>query len=124
MEYGFANKTFISTFQHKVQGVLYDVAVSTKFELCIVVTILLNMVTMAVEHYNQTDTVTDVLKILNVLFTVIFTLEAVVKIIGLRLHYFRIGWNVFDFIVVILSLLGKNYSSLLFPQLVCLIGMF
>lgn len=70
---------------------------------------MLNMITMAIEHYKQTDIVTDILKIFNILFTVIFTLEAIVKIIGLRLHYFRIGWNVFDFIVVILSLLGKNY---------------
>ena len=70
---------------------------------------MLNMIVMAVEHYNQTDTVTDVLKILNIVFTVIFALEAMLKIGGLRLHYFRIGWNVFDFIVVVLSLLGKNY---------------
>lgn len=65
------------------------------------------MIQMAVDHYNQTQMVTDVLAMLNILFVVIFTLEAIVKIVGLRWHYFTMPWNVFDFIVVVLSLLGK-----------------
>ena len=49
----------------------------------------------------------DALDIVNIIFTTIFTLEAVVKIIGLRWHYFRRAWNVFDFIIVVLSIIGK-----------------
>ena len=49
----------------------------------------------------------DALDIVNIIFTTIFTLEALVKIIGLRWHYFRRPWNVFDFIIVILSIVGK-----------------
>ena len=75
--------------------------------MCIVVVIFLNMIVMAVEHYKQTDAVTDVLSMLNILFVVIFSLEAIVKITGLRWHYFRQPWNVFDFIIVILSLVGR-----------------
>jgi hypothetical protein len=68
---------------------------------------------MAVDHYNQTQMVTDVLAMLNILFVVIFTLEAIVKIIGLRWHYFTMPWNVFDFVVVVLSLLGMyNYMEI------------
>ena len=96
---------FIS-FQNKVQGFFFDVAVSTKFELAIVILILLNMFAMGAEHYNQSAAVTDALDIVNIVFTTIFTLEATVKIIGLRWHYFRRAWNVFDFIIVILSILG------------------
>ena len=33
-------------------------------------------------------------------------LECVVKIIGLRLQYFTAGWNVFDFVLVIASIVG------------------
>ena len=32
--------------------------------------------------------------------------ECVVKIIGLRLQYFTAGWNVFDFVLVIASIVG------------------
>ena len=93
--------------QAAIQAVFYDVAVSSKFDLCIVSVIFLNMIAMAVDHYKMTDYVSNILDILNILFTTVFTLESVVKIIGLRHHYFRQPWNVFDFVVVVLSLLGK-----------------
>lgn len=98
----------INLFQNAVQGVFYDIANSSKFELCIVIVIFLNMIQMAVDHYGQTQMVTDILDMLNILFVVIFTLEAIVKIVGLRWHYFTQPWNIFDFIVVIISLLGKD----------------
>ncbi|XP_065944600.1 sodium channel protein 1 brain isoform X9 [Magallana gigas] len=88
-----------------IQAVFYDVSVSSKFDLCIVIVIFLNMIAMAVDHYKMTDYVSNILDILNILFTTIFTLECVIKIIGLRHHYFRQPWNVFDFVVVVLSLL-------------------
>ncbi|KAH3837491.1 hypothetical protein DPMN_110882 [Dreissena polymorpha] len=99
--------------KNKVQSVFYDIAVSSKFDLCIVVVIFLNMIQMAVDHYGQTQAVTDVLSMLNILFVVIFTLESVVKIIGLRWHYFTQPWNIFDFSVVIVSLLGIILSDVM-----------
>lgn len=45
--------------------------------------------------------------IINLVFTAIFTLEAFVRIIALRLHYFTQPWNIFDFTIVILSIIGK-----------------
>lgn len=44
---------------------------------------------------------------INLIFTMVFVVEAIIKIIGLRWHYFRRAWNVFDFVVVALSVLGK-----------------
>lgn len=44
---------------------------------------------------------------INLVFTVVFVIEAIIKIIGLRFHYFRRAWNVFDFVVVVLSVFGK-----------------
>ncbi|XP_074649873.1 sodium channel protein 1 brain-like isoform X1 [Tubulanus polymorphus] len=99
--------------KNKVMGFFFDIAVSTKFELAIVVLIFLNMCAMAVEHYKQTQTITVALDIINVIFTTIFTLEAVIKIIGMRYHYFRRAWNVFDFIIVLLSIIGVILDDLL-----------
>ncbi len=96
------------TFQNKVQAFFFDVSVSTKFELAIIILIFLNMVAMAVEHYRQSQAFSDGLEICNIVFTTVFTLEAIVKIIGMRWHYFRRAWNVFDFLIVILAILGKK----------------
>ncbi|XP_046574320.1 sodium channel protein 1 brain-like [Haliotis rubra] len=90
----------------------YDVSISNKFELSIVLIIFLNMIVMGIEHYNQSDAVSQVLDIMNIIFTTVFTLEAMVKLIGLRWHYFRQAWNVFDFIIVILSILDITVSQL------------
>ncbi|XP_062583302.1 sodium channel protein 1 brain-like isoform X2 [Saccostrea cucullata] len=95
------------------QAVFYDVAVSTKFDLCIVIVIFMNMIAMAVDHYKMTEYVSNILDILNILFTTIFTLESVIKIIGLRHHYFRQPWNVFDFVVVVVSLVSIILEDLL-----------
>merc|ERR1719188_518500 len=46
-------------------------------------------------------------------FICIFTTECVLKIFALRLHYFKEPWNIFDFIVVILSILGILLSDLI-----------
>lgn len=35
----------------------------------------------------------------------IFTLEAIIKIVALRLAYFSDSWNKFDFTIVVLTLL-------------------
>ncbi|XP_048254003.1 sodium channel protein 1 brain-like isoform X4 [Haliotis rufescens] len=90
----------------------YDVSISNKFELAIVLIIFLNMIVMGIEHYNQSDAVSQVLDIMNIIFTTVFTLEALVKLVGLRWHYFRQAWNVFDFIIVILSILDITVSQL------------
>ena len=46
----------------------------------------------------------------NFVFTGTFLLEAIAKIIALKLCYFKKAWNVFDFIIVISSLVGmQNY---------------
>ena len=44
----------------------------------------------------------------NFVFTGIFLLEAIVKIIALKLCYFKKAWNVFDFIIVVSSLVGMH----------------
>jgi len=69
--------------------------------------IMLNMLTMAIEFDGQSKAYTDALEIINISFLTIFTLECVIKLLGLRLYYFKEPWNVFDFVVVVVSLLSK-----------------
>lgn len=64
------------------------------------------MLTMGIEHYNQPHAVFFILEVSNAFFTTVFGLEAIVKIIGLRYHYFTVPWNVFDFLLVLASIFG------------------
>lgn len=67
------------------------------------------MVTMMVETADQSEEMKTVLHNINVVFIVIFTGECLVKMISLRQYFFTNGWNIFDFIVVILSIIGMMY---------------
>jgi hypothetical protein len=64
---------------------------------------------MMVETDDQSEYVTNILSRINLVFIVLFTGECVLKLISLRHYYFTIGWNIFDFVVVILSIVGKKY---------------
>ena len=72
--------------------------------------IMLNMVTMAIEFDGMSQAYQDVLEIVNISFLTIFTLECVIKLLGLRLYYFKEPWNVFDFVVVLVSLLSQSLA--------------
>lgn len=67
------------------------------------------MVAMMVETPDQSAEVTDVLYRINVVFIVIFSGECLLKMISLRQYFFTSGWNIFDFIVVILSIIGMTF---------------
>lgn len=68
-----------------------------------------NMLTMTLDHYQQSETFSAVLDYLNMIFIAIFSSECLMKIFALRYHYFVEPWNLFDFVVVILSILGEYF---------------
>ena len=78
-----------------------------KFDIAIMSVIMLNMITMSAEHYGQSADFEMALAYVNQVFIAIFTLECIMKIMGLRWFYFKQPWNIFDFVVVIFSVLGK-----------------
>lgn len=70
------------------------------------------MLTMTMDHYQQKETFTMVLDYLNMIFIVIFSTECLMKMFALRYHYFTEPWNLFDLVVVILSILGRSRIAL------------
>jgi len=86
------------------------------FDISVVTLICLNMVVMMAESDN--GEVRDVLKKINYFFVTVFTGECIIKIIALRHYFFTTGWNIFDLVVVVLSLVSKY--QLLLDQKVCL----
>uniref|UniRef100_A0A3Q3ACK4 Sodium channel protein n=3 Tax=Euteleostomi TaxID=117571 RepID=A0A3Q3ACK4_KRYMA len=96
-----------------IQGMVFDFISQQFFDIFIMVLICLNMVTMMVETDNQSPEKEDFLFKLNVAFIVVFTGECVLKLFALRQYFFTNGWNIFDFIVVILSIAGTMLSDLI-----------
>jgi hypothetical protein len=75
----------------------------------------LNMLTMTLDHYQQTEIFTLILDYLNMIFICIFSTECLMKIFALRYHYFVEPWNLFDVVVVVLSILS-TYDIFIFPN--------
>ena len=42
----------------------------------------------------------------NIVFTLIYTVEMVIKVIAYKMKYFHDGWNVFDFMIVMFAYVG------------------
>ncbi|XP_052697753.1 sodium channel protein para-like isoform X10 [Crassostrea angulata] len=93
-----------------IMGWIFDAVTNQKFDIGIMIIIMLNMLTMALEHYKQSQMFTTILNHVNMSFIIIFTVECVLKLIGLRHFYFKFPWNIFDFVVVVLSILGEIVS--------------
>lgn len=93
--------------QNVFQACVFDCITKQAFDIVIMILICLNMVTMMAETDDQTVETANILYWINMVFIVLFTGECVLKLISLRYYYFTIGWNIFDFVVVILSIVGK-----------------
>uniref|UniRef100_A0A671DZM8 Sodium channel protein n=1 Tax=Rhinolophus ferrumequinum TaxID=59479 RepID=A0A671DZM8_RHIFE len=98
---------------NKLQGCIFDLVTNQVFDITIMVLICLNMGTMMVEKEGQSQYMTDVLYWINVVFIILFTGECVLKLMSLRHYYFTVGWNIFDFVVVILSIVGMFLAELI-----------
>ena len=71
----------------------------------IMIAILINTSSMGIEHHNQNEKLTEALEVSNVIFTTIFTLEMVMKVLADGvLGYLRNFYNVFDAAIVFVSI--------------------
>nr|XP_042715408.1 sodium channel protein type 5 subunit alpha-like isoform X11 [Chrysemys picta bellii] len=98
---------------NKYQGFIFDVVTKQAFDVSIMILICLNMVTMMVETDDQSLEKVNILHKINMLFVAIFTAECSIKMLALRHYYFTNGWNIFDFVVVILSIVGTVLSDII-----------
>uniref|UniRef100_A0A8C4DWK7 Sodium channel protein n=1 Tax=Dicentrarchus labrax TaxID=13489 RepID=A0A8C4DWK7_DICLA len=99
--------------ENKFQGLVFDLVTQQFFDIFIMVLICLNMVTMMVETDEQSAEKEMILYWVNLVFIIIFTMECSLKVIALRQHYFSVGWNIFDFVVVILSIVGLLLADII-----------
>ena len=77
--------------------------------------ILLNTIVMAIVWFDEPKELPDVMEILNYMFSAIFTLEAIIKIIALKGSYFKDSWNKFDFTIVVFTLMMLTLKAAQVP---------
>ena len=71
--------------------------------------ILINAITLGLETSKNIKTEYGVyLSLIDTIALTIFTIELLTKIIVYRLRFFRDGWNIFDFIIVVVSLIPAS----------------
>ena len=68
---------------------------------------------MALDHEGASPGMITFLKMTNYIFTAVFFVEAVLKLYVYRVHYFKTGWNKFDFFVVASSLIDLALEILI-----------
>ncbi|CAH0564653.1 unnamed protein product [Brassicogethes aeneus] len=74
------------------------------FQQGILLAILINTLSMGIEHHNQPIWLTHSVEVTNIIFSVIFAIEMVLKVVAEGpFGYISNGFNVFDGIIVILS---------------------
>ncbi|XP_035378013.1 voltage-dependent L-type calcium channel subunit alpha-1C isoform X9 [Electrophorus electricus] len=85
-------------YQYKV----WYVVNSTYFEYLMFTLILLNTICLAMQHHGQSTSFNNAMNILNMLFTGLFTVEMILKLIAFKpRHYFVDAWNTFDALIVV-----------------------
>ncbi|XP_036307041.1 voltage-dependent T-type calcium channel subunit alpha-1G isoform X11 [Pipistrellus kuhlii] len=92
---------------------VHNFCTSHYLDLFITGVIGLNVVTMAMEHYQQPQILDEALKICNYIFTIIFVLESVFKLVafGFR-RFFQDRWNQLDLAIVLLSIMGITLEEI------------
>jgi hypothetical protein len=64
-----------------------------------------NTVFLMIEHYGEDEFLSNLVSNVNIAIAMVFTLEAVMKIVAFGLSYFKQSWNIFDFSIVLASIL-------------------
>ncbi|KAM9494665.1 voltage-dependent T-type calcium channel subunit alpha-1H isoform 2-T2 [Clarias gariepinus] len=77
---------------------------SKYFNRGIMIAILINTLSMGIEYHEQPDELTDILEISNIVFTSMFVLEMIFKLMAFGLFgYIKNPYNIFDGIIVVIS---------------------
>ena len=97
--------------RNRFYGFFYSLVVNIWFNFTIYILILLNTVTLALYRYDQSEFQAQFLYYCDIIFTVVFTLELVSKLIGLGVTaYVKDSFNVLDALIVLISLIDMVFS--------------
>ncbi|XP_016360331.1 voltage-dependent T-type calcium channel subunit alpha-1H [Sinocyclocheilus anshuiensis] len=92
---------------------IHTFCTSHYLDLFITIIIAINVLTMSMEHYRQPKYLDEGLKYCNYFFTLVFVIEAVLKLVafGFR-RFFKERWNQLDLAIVLLSIMGITLEEI------------
>jgi hypothetical protein len=90
---------------NKFSQFFYKIVNLKAFEIFITLCIVGNIVIMMIATNDQTSDTSNTLDRLNFAFSIVFMIEAFFKLCTFGKAYFISGWNIFDFFVVMASVL-------------------
>jgi hypothetical protein len=96
-----------SPFRQRVR----DLVNSKYFEIVVLICIFLNTITLAINWYDQSKYVDDLLDYITYGFAIFFAFEAIFKLIAFGARtYFRDQGNIFDLVIVVTSIISSIIS--------------
>ena len=99
---------------------LYNLKESRIFQFIVVLIIILNALTIGINTYNLSHFTRQLINYIDYSITIFFVIEILIRFIAepTKLNFFKSGWNVFDTLIVLLSLIPiPNNSSFLLLRL-------
>uniref|UniRef100_A0A8C1VF56 Voltage-dependent T-type calcium channel subunit alpha n=1 Tax=Cyprinus carpio TaxID=7962 RepID=A0A8C1VF56_CYPCA len=92
---------------------IHTLCTSHYLDLFITIIIAINVLTMSMEHYRQPKYLDEGLKYCNYFFTLVFVIEAALKLVafGFR-RFFKERWNQLDLAIVLLSIMGITLEEI------------
>ena len=98
----------------------FKIKESRFFQLLVITIIIFNAFTIGVNTYELSDFSNQVINLLDYSITIFFVVEIIIRFIGepKKSQFFKSGWNVFDALIVCISLIPiPNNSSFLLLRL-------
>ena len=105
-EYSFRGKSYPVPIQNEFHSIIFNFTNSTFFNIFILAVILLNTIILVVStSYVVRVRVGWYFSLLDNVFLGIYIMEIVLKIYAWRSRFFKDGWNIMDFIIVVFNLM-------------------
>jgi voltage-gated sodium channel type X alpha len=97
--------------ENKFRQIIYDIASNPKFNNFMMLIVILNTIVLGYRYSGMAKETEDIVQTVNHCFTLIFLLEAILKLIAFSSRYFLDPWNVLDFILVLCSITSLSYHQ-------------
>ncbi|MDA9658151.1 ion transporter [bacterium] len=100
--------------------IFHQLKESRFFQLLVITIIIFNAFTIGVNTYELSDVTNQIISLLDYSITIFFVVEITIRFIGepKKSQFFKNGWNIFDTIIVCISLIPiPNNSSFLLLRL-------
>lgn len=104
--------------RNKLQGFVFDLVTHELFDIGVIALICFQTMTIVIQNDEQSPKVEAAVYWMNSIFTLLYTVECVLKLIAFQCQYFTIIWNVHDFMVVFFSITGLFLPMTVGPYLV------